>query len=375
MKQIHFTLLLLAAGVWLTACGQPAPAGKEVAFTEHFPLAPPTYVSYQVPGAIVIDGKLSPGEWDAIPWTSEFTDIEGDKRPAPLYPTKAKITHDSLGLYIAAWMEEPQVWATITRHDAVIFQDNDFEFFIDPTGDTHHYLEYEINALGTDWDLLLTKPYRDGGKALNNWELAGIRSAVYVDGTINNPGDTDRFWSVELFIPWSSVYQVTRPKRMPEEGDQMRFNFSRVEWTTTIEDGKYVKTPIPGEDKVREYNWVWAPTGVINIHLPEYWGYVQFTRTVAGTADIPFTPDPEEEIKWILRNLYYRQREYVAAYGSFADDITRLQPEAVCPPAYIDQLAVHTTPSLYEITLQANGKTWHIRQDGLVWSSSPKKQR
>ncbi len=357
----------MAAGLWLTACGQPAPAGKEVTFAEHFPLAPPTYVSYRTPGTIVIDGKLSPGEWDAIPWTSEFTDIEGDKRPAPLHPTKAKIAHDSLGLYIAAWLEEPHVWGNLTEHDAVIYHDNDFEFFIDPTGDTHHYLEYEINALGTDWDLLLTKPYRDGGKALNNWELAGIRSAVYVDGTINNPTDTDKAWTVELFIPWRSIYQVTRPKRMPDEGDQMRVNFSRVEWTTKVEDDTYVKTPMPGEEKIREYNWVWAPTGVIDIHRPEYWGYVQFTHTIAGTADIAFTPNPDEKIKWVLRNLYYRQREYAAANGSFAEDITRLKPEEVCPAEYLGSLTLHTTPSLYEITVQANGKTWHIREDGQVW--------
>ena len=33
-----------------------------------------------------IRDRLSPGEWDAIPWTSDFVDIEGDKRPAPHFP-------------------------------------------------------------------------------------------------------------------------------------------------------------------------------------------------------------------------------------------------------------------------------------------------
>ena len=45
------------------------------------PFNPPTYVCYKAPAPIKIDGKLSPGEWDAIPWTSDFVDIEGDKRP------------------------------------------------------------------------------------------------------------------------------------------------------------------------------------------------------------------------------------------------------------------------------------------------------
>ena len=50
--------------------------------------------------------------------------------------------------YVAAEMEEPHVWGTLTQHDAVIFQDNDFEVFIDPDGDNHEYYEFEINALG-----------------------------------------------------------------------------------------------------------------------------------------------------------------------------------------------------------------------------------
>jgi len=35
-------------------------------------------------------------------------------------------------LYIAAEMEEPHLWATLTEHDSIIFHDNDFEVFLDP---------------------------------------------------------------------------------------------------------------------------------------------------------------------------------------------------------------------------------------------------
>ena len=199
------------------------------------------------PAPIKIDGKLSPGEWDAIPWTSDFVDIEGDKRPAPHFQTRAKMTYDDNGMYFAVLMEEPHVWATITEHDAVIFHDNDFEIFLNPTNDTHNYLEYEVNALGTEWDLFLTRPYRDNPQVLNNWEFTGMKSAVYVDGTLNNPKDTDKSWSVEVFIPWTSVFQMDRGKEKPEIGEQIRVNFSRVEWTTDVKDGKYVKVPIQGE--------------------------------------------------------------------------------------------------------------------------------
>ena len=92
---------------------------------------------------------------------------------------------DDDNFYVAAELEEPDVWATLIERDSVIFRDNDFEVFIDPDGDTHAYYELEVNALGTLWDLLLIKPYRDGGPAIHGWDIAGLQSAVDVRGTRN----------------------------------------------------------------------------------------------------------------------------------------------------------------------------------------------
>ena len=94
--------------------------------------------------------------------------------------------------YIAADLEEPHVWATMEQRDAKIYNDNDFEVFIDPDGDTHLYYEFEINAAGTEWDLLLIKPYRDGAPFVSGWDMAGLRTAVHVWGTINEPHDEDQ---------------------------------------------------------------------------------------------------------------------------------------------------------------------------------------
>ena len=114
-------------------------------------------------------------------------------------------------LYIAAELEEPNVWATLTKHDSVIFQDNDFEVFLDPDGDGHLYAELELNALNTTWDLLLTKPYKDGGRAIDAWEITGLRTAVHVDGTLNDPRDRDRGWSIEIAWPWKGLEGTERP--------------------------------------------------------------------------------------------------------------------------------------------------------------------
>jgi len=371
MKRIFLLICLLP--LLFISCKEKRT--KEVWYAERPPFNPPAHVCYRAPGPITIDGKISPDEWDAVPWTNDFVDIEGDLQPLPYFQTRVKMAHDDQGMYFAAWLEEPHVWATIREHDAVIFQDNDFEIFLNPTNDTHNYLEYEVNALGTEWDLYLSKPYRDNPTVLNNWEFAGMRSAIHVEGTLNNPQDTDKFWSLEVFIPWESIYQVMRRENKPQEGEQMRVNFSRVQWNTKVENGEYKKIPMEGEEKIREHNWVWAPTGLINIHLPEYWGFVQFTEKVAGTGESTFIRNPNEDIKWKLRQLYYRQREYLQAYNQYASNIADLKPEEIFSSDQSGRLKVETTPSLYEIVYTLDETTsWNIQQDGLVWERKKVKQ-
>jgi hypothetical protein len=117
--------------------------------------------------------------------------------------TRAKILWDDQYLYIGAELEEPHIWATYTQNESVIFHENNFEIFIDPSGDTHNYYELEINALGTRWDLLLTRPYRNGGLPITAWDIAGLKTGIHLAGTINQPADTDTLWSVEIALPWT----------------------------------------------------------------------------------------------------------------------------------------------------------------------------
>ncbi|MDD4516695.1 carbohydrate-binding family 9-like protein [Massilibacteroides sp.] len=369
MKRRKLFLPLLAMSIALIFIYWYGDKSNQPQFNYEPPIAfnPPGYICYKTPGTIIIDGKLNSEEWDKIPWSADFVDIEGSKRPTPHFQTRVKMAYDSTGIYFAALMEEPHVWGTITQHDAVIFHDNDFEIFLNPSNDTHNYMEYEVNALGTVWDLFLTKPYRDGAVVLNNWEFAGMKSAVSIDGTVNNPSDTDSSWSIEVFIPWKSVYQPMHRAKMPQDGEHIRVNFSRVQWTTSIQHGTYVKIPIKGEEKIREYNWVWAPTGVIDIHRPEFWGFVQFSTAKAGEREDKFFIAPEEEVKWKLRNLYYRQATYRKETGKYAKTKTDLQAADICTENELKYLNIHTTPSTYEITLPLDNQLWHIRQDGLVW--------
>jgi hypothetical protein len=338
---------------------------------EAAPFAPRHYLAYRTPAPISIDGKLDDPGWTSAAWTDAFVDIEGDRRPRPRFATRAKMLWDDDWFYIAAEMEEPDVWATLTERDSVIFRDNDFELFIDPDGDTHAYYELEVNALGTPWDLMLLKPYRDGGPAINGWNIDGLKVGVNVKGTINRPGDRDEGWTLELALPWRILKEAALEHRAPKAGERWRVNFSRVEWQTDVREGKSVKRMQPGTtNPLPEDNWVWSPQGAVDMHMPERWGYVQFSNGPSGSASDTFTDDPNERVKWALRRLYYRQRSYRAASGTYATTLEALSASNIRVDGAEFKPVLHTTASTYEITTTGfDGTTVHILNDGRVWVS------
>ena len=334
---------------------------------EALPFAPRQYVAYRSPSAIHVDGRLDEPAWSVGAWTEPFIDIEGDRRPRPRFATRAKMLWDDNWFYIAAEMEEPDVWGTLTERDSVIFRDNDFEVFIDPDGDTHAYTELEVNALGTPWDLMLIKPYRDGGPAIKGWNIDGLQARVNVKSTLNHAGDRDGGWTIELALPWTVLKEATPAERRPAAGDRWRLNFSRVEWQTDIREGRYIKRTQPGTTtSLPEDNWVWSPQGAVNMHMPERWGYVQFSDTVAGTAATS-VEDPNERVKWALRRLYYRQRSYRAAHGTYAATLDALNRPTSVSMESTSFLPSHH-PVAYEMTaLRSPAPRFTSRPNGRVW--------
>jgi hypothetical protein len=245
-----------------------------------------SYICYKTDKKINIDGKLNEGSWKKAEWTSSFVDIEGDKKPLPLQETRVKMLWDEEYLYIATIIEEEHIWAYQDKKDQIVYLENDFEVFIDPDGDTDNYYELEINAINNTFDLFLPKTYRRGGKAQLKWNIKNLKSAVTIDGTLNNSKDKDKRWTLEIAIPFESLSTDQVKAIIPENNSEWRINFSRVNWQHTIgDDGKYSRKRNPETNKVvPEYNWVWSPQGIINMHYPEYWGYLHFSTQKPGRA-------------------------------------------------------------------------------------------
>lgn len=331
---------------------------------------PHYYISLRVAEPPVVDGKLDEQMWRKAPWTADFVDIDAGKdQPPPRFRTRAKMLWDDTYFYIAAELEEPDLWATLKERDAVIFQDNDFEVFLDPDGDTHHYYELELNAYGTVWDLLLPKPYRDGGQPIDSWDIHGLQVGIDYVGTLNQPGDVDSLWTVEIALPWDVLQRRHRKAYPPKPGDQWRVNFSRVQWQVDVKDGRYQKKRDAATDKpLHEDNWVWTPQDAVDMHRPEHWGYVQFSDATRWEEAEAFVPDPNFLVKQALRQLYYRQRAYVRAHNQYASELSDLPGDTLVVEGLKFSPTLYVTPSMYEIVAPGfDGMTVHIRDDGKVW--------
>ena len=333
---------------------------EELAVAQKF--NPETYICYQSSGEIVVDGKMDEDDWEAAAWTNIFVDIEGDKKPMPTYPTRAKMLWDSVYFYIAAELVEPHIWGTLQQRDTVIFYDNDFEIFIDPDWDTHHYYEFEMNALNTFWDLLLTKPYRDDGVPIDNWNITGLKTGVYISGTMNDPSDMDDYWTVEVAMPMDVLREAQAGQNLPVDGEQWRVGFSRVEWKMKHENGAYKKETGPQGERIPEDNWVWSATDEIDMHKPELWGVVQFSESNTDKQNAVYQQDKDWQIISQLRNLYYRQQNYRKTFNTFASSADELRFDDF-NPAMVVHRNTYTASQL-----SSTGKFyWLIREDGRLW--------
>lgn len=262
--------------------------------------APRTYVCYRADGKLKIDGKLNESAWQKAEPTAPFVDISGEGFPAPKYETTAKMLWDDDYLYVGAVLQEEDIKARLTQRDTIIYYDNDFEVFIDPESDGHNYFEIETNARGVVFDLMLDKAYRSGGNFMVQWDCPGLKLAVHHEGTLNKPKDKDKYWSVEMAIPHKALtMNFNNPLKA---GNCWRINFSRVQWLKA---------------KGPEENWVWSPTGKVDMHMPDRWGYLLFSGNTVGTAKDEFAYPFDQAVYKLLWAMFYAQQENYAKQHNY----------------------------------------------------------
>ncbi len=261
------------------------------------------YTARQISGQIEINGDLSKPVWQKAEKSPRFTDMVTGK--PGFYNTQAAVLWNADYLYIGFWIEEPFVSAVQKERDSIIFLENDIEVFIDG-GDC--YYELELNALNTIYEVFFIwrDAYRKGGKfdvpefdifnskamtfggdydrtgssfwwgrhprglrwAFLNWDMAGLQTAVKINGKINDETHIDKGWEAEIAIPWKSLQWLANRRSLPpKEGDIWRIFF-----------GRFQKLSASGLEIQPHPAWVWNKHGVYDTHIPECFPFIHFTE-------------------------------------------------------------------------------------------------
>ena len=228
----------------------------------------PTYACTKTATPPTIDGNAGDPAWDQAEATALF-DVEDRARQAQhSRPTRAKMLWDDDNLYFLFEMEDADVWSTFTNRDDQIWQEEVVEIFIDPDGDGLDYAEIEVNPLNVVFDLLLSRPWSDGGRGFAQWNPT-FSSAVTVDGSVNDDSDTDSGWTVEVALPWEAlatdIRNVANGKSLPPQmGDEWRLNLYRFE---RLRQNGAVATAEAS---------AWSTVGVVDFHRPDRFGILSF---------------------------------------------------------------------------------------------------
>ena len=266
-------------------------------------IVPARYTCYRAAAPIVVDGKLNEASWLHAPKSSPFADIVTGE-PA-WFDTRVALLWDDEHLYFGFWIEETDVWGTMTKRDSKIWEENDVELFI---AGRDAYYEFEINALNTVYEVfwIWKDIHRPGGPywgrpefdpatqhtmvldgvgghvhergerwGFLDWDYPGLRTAVHVDGTVNSRTHTDRGWTVELAFPWRGLELLADGRSLPpKNGDVWRIDCSRFE---KIGPHREILDPCAG--------WTWNRHGHYDSHIPELFPYVTFTDRSVLEAD------------------------------------------------------------------------------------------
>jgi hypothetical protein len=185
---------------------------------------------------ITIDGKLDDPAWVAAQWTSPIVDITDHMNASNVVPDymqmRGKVRWDAHYLYVGVEVREPFISANVTGHntpDGPPYKDNDVELFVDVSGTTQFYKEFEMSARNATYDVLWGVPDLQGLNCSNapggivpvcvntsapfyagNWSMvaatggSGMRTATHFDAS-----DYEQFvspfaiWTAEIAMPIS----------------------------------------------------------------------------------------------------------------------------------------------------------------------------
>lgn len=175
---------------------------------------------------------LDDASWSRVPVVSFSRAQDGGESSQA---TLARVAYDVDALLLRFDCDDRDVWATHTRRDAPLWEEEVVELFLAPgEADPREYFEIEVNPLGTIFDARVANPHgrRDTMVVDTSWNADGLVAAV--------ARPSPQAWRADLVIPWTDLCAGPAPRvwranlfriERPRDGDA---EFSC--WVPTLAD-------------------------------------------------------------------------------------------------------------------------------------------
>jgi hypothetical protein len=181
----------------------------------------------------------------------------------PLSKTEGRILWDDRCLYVGFKAHDKDIFSYFTERDSRTCDEDVLEVFLKPDAAKDPYYNFEINAINTVYDALNLKRGAGGSDhhRWSRWDCAGLKSAVFIQGTLNDPSDVDEFWQLEVAIPFAGLPTLTGPPRV---GDRWLFHLARYDYSVYLPEGVELSSC--------------APLTRVDFHRYEHWISLHFVR-------------------------------------------------------------------------------------------------
>ena len=186
-----------------------------------------SYTIAKTAEAPAVDGVLNEACWKLAHVGNFVNNLDGSDADIP---TKIRMVYDETNLYIGFECQDSDAASTITGRDGPISNEEYVAVYLDADSDSSTYVVIEVAPTGAFRDaFVLCKNNGAEKKTLDCWDSERLRTSVSVYGGGARPDTEDRFWTVELTIPFKDFYTASHIP--PLSGETWRADFFRVELT------------------------------------------------------------------------------------------------------------------------------------------------
>lgn len=203
-----------------------------------------------------IDGSGSNSEWKKTEWQT--------LSKLALHPydheTKCKFLYSSAGIYVLFSSVDQKITTKDYKDFEDIYEADVVEVFFHPKPELPQYFEYEINQMGRELILTLTRT----GKTTIPWapwpfeytKRRSIKSKVVVNGGRQEIGAPIKSWTAEIFFP-NEIFMLMSGIP-PRSGDVWNANFCRIDYDAGM------------------HEWSWSPGIKKSFHELEVFRSIKF---------------------------------------------------------------------------------------------------